>query len=166
MKLNTLLCHLDQQLSTDENAQRIGTLIAEVFSLKKSKEHPDRFETLQGTKTATGIGRVTIAAILQSCTPVDWQTMEKEIKTQLIALKKGIAHDYRASEEDTTPGISVTFSTKDGSNWNYQTGDNSYTGSCYGDPHWSVVSLYRRSNCVQLAKEICEELQEAIAQSV
>jgi len=89
-----------------------------------------------------------------------------EIADLLKSLKSQIEDDYRASDdpEDNTPGMQVTVSTDDEmSSWNYQTGDNSYTGGCYGHPHWSIISLYRRSNCKELAKDAVEELADSIA---
>jgi hypothetical protein len=91
--------------------------------------------------------------------------MEREIRALLIDLKKQIGDDYRASEEDTMPGMQVTVSTDDGTSWSYQTGDNSYTGSCYGDAHWSVIYLYRRSNSRELAKDAVRELADAVAEA-
>ncbi len=88
--------------------------------------------------------------------------IEREICRALKALKGDIQDDHRASEDDTCPGMCVTFSTKDFETWSYQTGDNSYTGSCYGDPHWAVVYLYRRSNCTQLASDAVGELADSV----
>jgi len=91
-----------------------------------------------------------------------------EIASLLKSLKSQINDDFRASDdpEDNTPGMCVTVSTNDEmSLWNYQTGDNSYSGGCYGDPHWSVIYLYRRSNCVELATEAVNELAEAVEMS-
>lgn len=84
----------------------------------------------------------------------------KEIKRLLIELKKQICDDYRASDDpdDNLPGMCVTISTTTGEDWSYQTGDNSYTGGCYGHRHWHVLSLYRRSNCTELAKEAVDDL--------
>jgi hypothetical protein len=89
-----------------------------------------------------------------------------EIESLLKSLKKEIDDDFRCSDDpdDNTPGMCVTISTKDGSSWSYQTGDNSFTESCYGDPHWSVIYLYRRSNCKKLAEDAVEELKEAVAE--
>jgi len=81
----------------------------------------------------------------------------------LRSLKPDIADEYRASDdsEDTKPGMQVTFGVtleEDGSlSWSYQTGDNSFTGGAYGHPVWAVVSLHRRSNSRELAKEAMEE---------
>lgn len=92
-----------------------------------------------------------------------------EIASLLISLKSQIDDDFRASDspDDNTPGMQVTVSTDDDmQSWNYQTGDNSYSGGCYGDPHWAVIYLYRRSNCNELATEAVNELAESIAMSV
>lgn len=86
--------------------------------------------------------------------------MEREIRSLLIRLKREIGDDYRCSDDphDNTPGMPVTVATTDGESWSYQTGDNSYTGGCYSHPHWSLIYLYRRSNCTELAREAVEEL--------
>jgi hypothetical protein len=82
-------------------------------------------------------------------------------------LKSDIADEYRCSDDpdDKTPGMCVTVSTRDMTTWSYQTGDNSFTGSCYGDPHWSVIYLYRRSNCTELAQDAVSELADAVAEA-
>lgn len=93
--------------------------------------------------------------------------IEREVATLLKELKGQIGDDYRATDDpdDNTPGMCVTVSTdNDASHWNYQTGDNSYSGGCYGDPHWAVIYLGRRSNSKELAKAACDELAEGICQ--
>jgi len=84
----------------------------------------------------------------------------KEIKNLLIGLKNTIENDYRASEEDTIPSMQVTVGANETGDWNYQTGDNSYSGGAYHYPFWGVVSLYRRSNCHDLAKDIIDQIAE------
>lgn len=41
----------------DEQAEKIGAALAEEFLLKRSREHPDRFETMGGTFRNKGIAR-------------------------------------------------------------------------------------------------------------
>lgn len=91
------------------------------------------------------------------------RVMAKEIAALLVELKKDICDDYRASDDpsDNTPGMQVTVSTRDMNSWHYQTGDNSYSGGCYGDPFWAVIYLYRRSNCRELAHDAVNELADA-----
>jgi hypothetical protein len=88
-----------------------------------------------------------------------------ELRRLFVALKKDISDDYRASDdsEDTTPGMSVTIGASLDGSWSYQTGDNSFTGGAYGHPHWAVVSLYRRSNSTEVAKDVLDQLAEAMA---
>jgi len=84
----------------------------------------------------------------------------------LINLKQSIADEYRASDEDTAPGMQVTFGLgedQDGElSWSYQTGDNSYTGGAYGFSAWGVVSLHRRSNCRELAEDAFSQAFDAM----
>lgn len=100
------------------------------------------------------------------------QTLDKQIAamvpqwTKLFkSLKQDIGDDYRASEDEDTPGMCVTIgftpaNDERDASWSYQTGDNSYTGGAYGHPHWAVVSLYRRSNSRELANECAEQIAE------
>jgi hypothetical protein len=94
--------------------------------------------------------------------------MVSEIASLLKSLKSQIDVDYRCSDDpdDNTPGMQVTVSTNDMQSWHYQTGDNSYSGSCYGDKFWSVIYLYRRSNSLELAKDAVNELADSIAEAV
>lgn len=91
--------------------------------------------------------------------------LKENIRKLLVALKKEITDDCRATDDsdDNIPGMQVTIATDDNlSQWAYQTGDNSYTGSCYSLRHWAVIYLHRRSNSRELAKEAMEELLEAV----
>ena len=102
-------------------------------------------------------------------------TIDKQLRalvpqwTRLFkALKPDIGDDYRASEDEDTPGVCVTIgftpeSADADCSWSYQTGDNSYTGGAYGHPHWAVVSLYRRSNSRQLAEQCADQIAELCA---
>jgi hypothetical protein len=85
----------------------------------------------------------------------------EEIAALLVDLQKTIGDDYRASEEDEEPSLSVTIGADEKGQWNYQTGDNSFTGGAYGLPFWGVVSLYRDSNCAELAKDSLDQIAEA-----
>lgn len=87
------------------------------------------------------------------------------------ALKSEIRDDYRASDDpdDNTPGMQVTigFTPSDNDSpagWHYQTGDNSFMGGAYGHAHWAVISLYRRSNSRDLAKDCADQIVESVFQ--
>lgn len=85
-------------------------------------------------------------------------------------LKSGILDDYRCSDEseDNTPGMQVTIGFTPATDdrdcyWDYQTGDNSYTGGAYGHANWAVVDLHRRSNSRELAKDCADQIADCLA---
>jgi hypothetical protein len=84
----------------------------------------------------------------------------KDLSALLRSIKGDICDDCRADEFDDTPGIQVTIGWNTSGDWSYQTGDNSYSGSAYHYPHWAVVSVYRSSNCNELARDILSQLSE------
>lgn len=84
----------------------------------------------------------------------------KEVRELLISLKSDICDDYRIADDEDLPGIMVTIGYSPNGDWDYQTGDNSFTGGAYGYPHWAVVYLYRRSNCTTLARNVIDELYD------
>jgi hypothetical protein len=85
----------------------------------------------------------------------------KELVPLIKNIKKDISDEYLAFEGDDMPGIQLTIGwDADSGNWSYQTGDNSYSGSAYGYPHWAVVGVYRRSNALDLARDIREQLAD------
>lgn len=55
--------------------------------------------------------------------------------------------------------LTVGWSPESGS-WDYQTGDNSYTGGAYGHPVWAVSYVTANSNADEIAEEILNELAE------
>ena len=62
------------------------------------------------------------------------------------------------------PGMQVTIASNDGEEWTYQTGDNSFTGSCYHCQHWGVGYLYRDTDTQDLAESMVGEVFEAITE--
>lgn len=95
------------------------------------------------------------------------QTIIDEVAELLESLKPNIGDDFRASDDpdDETPGMCVTIASDDGGEWNYQTGDNSFLGGCYGFRNWGVGRLYRDSDCREVAVDMVDEVFEGIAQS-
>lgn len=86
-----------------------------------------------------------------------------ELSALIRAIKKTIHNDYRAYEDDERPGILLTIGCSYDKSWNYQTGDNSFTGGAYGHPYWGVGAIYRNSNSVELAKEIIEDCRNQLS---
>lgn len=89
-----------------------------------------------------------------------------ELASLIVSLKKTIGDEYRAYEDDdsTTPSMLVTIGANEKGEWNYQTGDNSYSGGAYGFPHWAVVAIDRRSNSREVARDIRDQLADLMAQ--
>ena len=85
----------------------------------------------------------------------------------MVALKKN--EDWRSLRQDfiiagSTPYIYLTvgctFDFAEGYiTWSYQTGDNSFTGGAYGHPEWFTTSIFGRSNCNDIAKDLIEEIE-------
>ena len=76
------------------------------------------------------------------------------------ATQSGIdnANDYENDEY-----MQLTIATNDdGTAWNYQTGDNSYTGNCYLLPHWAVVYIGPDSQTDELLTDIVAELESLL----
>jgi hypothetical protein len=60
--------------------------------------------------------------------------------------------------------MDLTIACSDAGNvWNYQTGDNSFTGGAYGLPHWAVVSVDSESTQLDLLADIFEQLESLLA---
>lgn len=87
----------------------------------------------------------------------------KELSALFVALKPQICDDYRAFEcedgGDTLPSMQVTVGWSEDGSWDYQTGDNSFSGAAYHHRHWAVIALYRRSNTRELARDCVEQLK-------
>lgn len=90
----------------------------------------------------------------------------KELSALIRAIKKEITDDFRAFEDDEQPGIQLTVSTdKNGKEFSYQTGDNSFSGGCYGHPIWAFGAVYRDTNSRVLAKELIDQLYQGVAEA-
>jgi hypothetical protein len=84
----------------------------------------------------------------------------------IVELKRQIGDDYRGSSyqdpgsETTVPTMDVTIGWSGDSRerWAYQTGDNSYSGGAYSYPIWAVVEIDRRSNSLEVADDILDQL--------
>ena len=95
----------------------------------------------------------------------------RDLSSLIKALKPTIRDDYRAYadepglDDENIPSMLLTigWNPEDGS-WSWQTGDNSYSGAAYFYPYWGVVDLYRRSNSLDLARDIRSQLADLASQ--
>ena len=63
---------------------------------------------------------------------------------------------YGVSQEGLD--LTVGFNPKS-KEWDYQTGDNSYSGAAYRYPVWGVTTVYPRSKSRDLAQEILNQIR-------
>ena len=85
------------------------------------------------------------------------------VKTEIAAFLK---LNWASLQEDAQEydGLDITFAVDDdGSVWNYQTGDNSFTGGCYSLPHWAVATISRGEGVKGVIDEIIEQLEEELS---
>ncbi|CAB5237917.1 hypothetical protein UFOVP142_8 [uncultured Caudovirales phage] len=83
----------------------------------------------------------------------------KDLSNAIKHVKSKISDEYRAFEEDEIPGIQLTVGCNgEKGEWACQTGDNSFFGNAYGYPAWAVVGVYRKSNSMDLARELQNQL--------
>jgi hypothetical protein len=90
-----------------------------------------------------------------------------EVKTdlkKLIELNIGNWQSYldesQSSEDLDQPDGQLTIGLNDkGDEWNYQTGDNSFTGGAYCFAHWAVVYFYKDTESEDLFEELTEEIE-------
>lgn len=88
-----------------------------------------------------------------------------EVSGLVKAIKKTISDDYRAYEDDDTPGILLTIGyCPEKAEWYYQTGDNSFSGGAYLCPYWGVAGVYRRSNSREIAVDIIEQIYNQLSE--
>lgn len=86
----------------------------------------------------------------------------KDLVPLVKSIKKQISDEYRAFDGDDIPGIQLTVGAcMVTGEWDYQTGDNSFSGGAYGYSDWGVVGVYRNSNAMQVARDLREQLAEA-----
>ena len=91
----------------------------------------------------------------------------EELKELLESLIPTIEDEFRVSDnpadalpDDDVPEMLVTVGWDGGPDWGWQTGDNSFTGGAYPYKNWSLIYLYRDSDCGELADKAIEELDE------
>ena len=102
---------------------------------------------------------------IETVTPqeIEWYVEIVELVRGLIP---SIGDDDRATDDpdDDVPGMQLTIASDETlEKWSYQTGDNSFSGGCYSLPIWGVAYLSRESDPEETAKELIEEILEALA---
>lgn len=92
--------------------------------------------------------------------------LKGEFRQLIIALKRST--DWKTLRRDCggqAPWVDLTIGCtflEDGIAWDYQTGDNSYTGGAYGHPEWFTTCFGSRSNSGEIAGDLVDEITERI----
>ena len=72
--------------------------------------------------------------------------LSNQVKSDIREFLAANWSDFQADAKEYD-GLDLTIATNDdGDAWNYQTGDNSFTGGCYGLPHWAVDKIQYDDN--------------------
>lgn len=87
----------------------------------------------------------------------------KDLTALVANVKEQIEDDCLAFDESDEPSIQLTVGANEAGEWDYQTGDNSYSGGAYFYPHWAVVGVYRDSNVREVAKDIQNQIADLLA---
>jgi len=93
-----------------------------------------------------------------------WKEQKLELIRLILNIQGNLDPDARVDPDDDVSGTQITISVNDNlDDWHYQTGDNSYTGSCYHHPYWGVGYIYPITDISALASELIEDLASMIA---
>ena len=61
--------------------------------------------------------------------------------------------------------LQMTFASNDLESLHFQTGDNSFSGDCYGVANWGVVEVYKDSDLQQLAIDAIEQIADGFIET-
>ena len=76
-------------------------------------------------------------------------------QTNIAKLVKQIKKSYAVCKEGLDLTVGYNPKTKE---WDYQTGDNSYSGACYFYPVWGVTTIFPKSKSTDLAKDVVNQI--------
>ncbi len=90
-------------------------------------------------------------------------TVDDKIKV-LVPQVQSILEDYLADTHKSVDAetLQMTFASDDLETFTFQSGDNSYSGACYGLRNWGVVELGTDSDCKELAIDAVEQIADAV----
>lgn len=102
-------------------------------------------------------------------TEKEFNTFTQSIKHEIVSLIEALqkeaglfSADIDDCESEST-SLDITISiNKDATTWSYQTGDNSFVGSCYGDPYWGVTSFTKICDPSSIADYLLDDLANQI----
>ena len=88
-------------------------------------------------------------------------TIDDKIKA-LVPQVQSILENYLPDTHESVDAetLQMTFASDDLQAMAFQSGDNSFSGACYGLKHWGVVELGTDSDCEELAIEVVEQIAD------
>lgn len=92
--------------------------------------------------------------------------ISSEVKKDLkILIDENLKHWQGYIEEplqdDDDHSVQLTVGLNDaGTEWGYQTGDNSFTGGAYSSPHWAVVYFDSETNADSLLEDLLRDIED------
>ena len=91
--------------------------------------------------------------------------MKIDLKIQkLVEQATEILIDYSPDlMEDVS--LQMTFASGDLETLHFQTGDNSFSGDCYGVANWGFVEIYKDSDLEQLAIDAIEQIADGFIET-
>lgn len=90
------------------------------------------------------------------------------IKPSLVDLLKALQSDITddmtdPNELDAEPYMQITIACNaDLKDWQFQTGDNSFTGACYHRQNWGIGYLTKESDLSMLADDLINDMLEQV----
>jgi hypothetical protein len=94
----------------------------------------------------------------------DWREPLEDALTNTDASE--IADGILDATYTDAPTIALTVAiSADGASWNYQTGDNSFSGGAYGLPHWAVVEVGAYADADDVIADVFEQWDNMLSQA-
>lgn len=96
------------------------------------------------------------------------------IKPSLVSLIERLKQDIElnpkdfteSEDDDAAPYIKITIACNaDLKDWQFQTGDNSYSGACYHRKHWGIIDVFQDSDAALVADYLISDMLDMLMQS-
>ena len=90
-------------------------------------------------------------------------TIDDKIKA-LVPQVQSILENYLPDTHESVDAetLQMTFASDDLETFAFQSGDNSFSGACYGLRNWGVVELGTDSDCKELAIDAVAQIADAV----
>ena len=94
--------------------------------------------------------------------------MERYEKTlqseEFRTLLTEIIQSLRSEFDNSNGYMELTIGMNENGNWNYQTGDNSFSGGAYGFPVWGVTTIDKDTDIVSVIDDLIDQINDQFSQ--